>query len=338
MKTIEITHINSSITTIDKLNSFINEWYAHNEFITVKSSGSTGKPKEIKLKKEYLIASARMTGAFFNYRPHHTILLSLSIDTIGGKMIVIRALTHNMHLIVVEPNKNPLIDVDTQIKFISLVPYQLNHILTDTPNKLELVSIVLLGGAPVSYQLKQKIQTLNPDFFESFGMTETMSHIALKNLKNESTYFTTLEGINVSKNTNNQLIIKADQLGINELQTTDEINIISPTSFEWLGRTDFAINSGGFKFHPELIEIKLEPYIQEPFFIHKESDVSLGERIICCVEGKYDELVDNKLNYIFTHKLDRYEIPKKVYFIKSFTYTNSIKINRSLSYNSIFHA
>ncbi len=338
MKTIEITHINSSDATIDKLNSFINEWYSHNEFISAKSSGSTGKPKEIKLKKEYLTSSARMTGAFFNYRPHQTILLSLSIDTIGGKMIVIRALIHNMHIIVIEPGKNPLSHINTYIDFVSLVPYQLKHIISDTPSKLNLISTILLGGAPVSYELKQKIQTLNPEFFESFGMTETMSHIALKNLKSGNTYFTTLEGINISINTNHQLIINAEKLGIKELQTTDEINIISPTSFEWIGRTDFAINSGGFKFHPELIEKKIEPDIQLPFFIHKEPDVNLGERIICCIEGRFDNNICNDLNYIFINKLDRYEIPKEIYFIKSFTYTNSNKINRLSSYNSLFHA
>ena len=338
MKTIEITHINSSDATIDKLNSFINEWHSNNEYIFAKSSGSTGVPKEIKLKKEYLRASAQMTGAFFNYRPHQTILLSLSIETIGGKMIVIRALSHNMHLIVVEPNKNPLTHINTHIDFVSLVPYQLNFILSDTPSKLELISTVLLGGAPISYQLTQKIQALNTDFFESFGLTETMSHIALKNLKSGNTYFTTLEGVNVSKNTNNQLIISAEQLGIKELQTTDEINIISPTSFEWIGRTDFAINSGGFKFHPELIEKKLDPYIQVPFFIHKQPDINLGEKIICCIEGIFDNQKLNTLKDLFNSKLDRYEIPKEIYFIQSFTYTNSNKINRLLSYNSLFHA
>ncbi len=335
MNNIEITYINTSTITIDKVKAFIQEWNNQNDFIIAKSSGSTGTPKTIKLKKEYLTASALMTGSFFNFEQHQTILLSLSIDTIGGKMIVIRALTHKMHLIVIEPSKNPLTDIIFHLDFISLVPYQLNQILTDTPAKLDIVKTILLGGAPVSFSLKQKIKTLSSAFFESFGMTETMSHIALKDLKNEISHFTTLSGISVSTNYEKQLIIHAKNLGLSALQTTDEVNIISPTSFEWIGRSDFAINSGGIKFHPEIIEKKLEPYIKFPFFIHKEFDLQLGEKIVFCIENKLDENLINKLNAIFIKALNKYEIPKKIYGISVFTYTNSNKINRSISFNSI---
>jgi O-succinylbenzoic acid--CoA ligase len=337
MNNIAITYINTSDSTIDKLDKFIQEWNNTEDFIIAKSSGSTGKPKELKLKKEYLKASALMTGTFFNFEQHQTILLSLSIDTIGGKMIVIRALIYKMHLIVVEPTKNPLIEINLHIDFVSMVPYQLNSILIDTPSKLKLVKTILLGGAPVSYKLIEKIKSYKTAFFESFGMTETMSHIALKNLKDETNYFNTLNEIQVSANSDNQLIIRAEKLGLSELITTDEVNIISPTSFEWIGRTDFAINSGGLKFHPEILEKKLEQHIAFPFFIHKETDLQLGEKIVLCIENMLDDNQRNELYRIFNNVLDKYEIPKIIYCVPTFSYTNSKKINRISTFNSIFH-
>ena len=337
MNNIKITYINTSNLTIDKVKAFIQEWNNENDFILAKSSGSTGKPKELKLKKEYLKASALMTGAFFDFEQHQTILLSLSIDTIGGKMIVIRALIYNLHLIVVEPSKNPLVEIDFNIDFVSLVPYQLNSILIDTPSKLALVKTILLGGAPVSYKLIEKIKPYKTAFYESFGMTETMSHIALRNLKNENNYFNTLNGIQVSANSDNQLIIHAEKLGLPELTTTDEVKIISTTSFDWIGRTDFAINSGGLKFHPEIIEKKLEQHVEPPFFIHKEADLQLGEKIVLCIENKLDDNQRNELYSIFKNVLDKYEIPKVIYCVPTFSYTNSNKINRITTFNSIFH-
>lgn len=309
----------------NEVNQFINDWFNEKDYVISKTSGSTGIPKEIKLKKEYLRASARLTGNFFEIKETDNLLLSLPIFGIGGKMIVIRAIEFNCNLIIVEPQYNPLRNLkNIQIKIVSLVPYQVNKIIEEDKDAFSNVQNVLIGGAPVGNKLTIKLKNLNTTFFETFGMTETYSHIALKNLK-ENAYFQLLDNIKI--NTQNEcLLINAHHLGVKNLLTNDLINKIDDSHFEWIGRKDFVINTGGIKLHPEQIENKIEEIITTPYFISKEIDDNFGEIVVLIIEGVSYE--NQSIKNILLNKLTAFEMPKKIYFLKEFVYTNTHKINR----------
>lgn len=310
-----------------KVTAFIEDWYSEKSYIEAKTSGSTGTPKIIKLCKSTLIASAHLSNSYFNYSSGKKSILSLSIDTIGGKMIVIRALEFKMDLIVTDNVKNPIANLKIPAYIISLVPYQLLNILEETPQKLNLIENILLGGAPVSNSLNNQIQYLNSNYFESYGMTETMSHIAIKNLKSKNQHFEAL-GKTTFTLQNDTLVIHAPEIGIDNLLTNDIINLISPTTFSWLGRKDFVILSGGKKFHPEILEKKLENRISQRFFIFKEADDKLGEKIVLYIENIEDHNLRLKIEKILIDSMEKYEVPKKIYFISKFSETESGKINR----------
>jgi O-succinylbenzoic acid--CoA ligase len=314
-----------------KVLGFIDEWNSNKNYITSQTSGSTGKPKTIKLLKKHLKASAQMTGEYFKFDEGQNILLSLSPDTIGGKMIIIRALEFNMHLIVSDVVKNPLLKLKEHISFVSLVPYQLISILEESPNKLNLIDNILLGGAPVSKSLSDSIKHFPMNFYESYGMTETMSHVALKNLKDPIPNFTAL-GNTWFSTSNESLIIHAPHLGINSLETNDQVSLVNSKQFNWLGRKDFVIISGGKKFHPEMLEKKIENELNDRFFITKEYDEKLGEKIVLLIENSYELELDNKIVEILVNKLEKHEIPKNIYYCLHFEETNSGKINRIATY------
>lgn len=310
---------------IDEINQFIESWFNDDEFIYSNTSGSTGNPKKVKLLKKHLKASAQMTGNFFNFKESDTLLLSLPIFGIGGKMIIIRAIEFNCNLIVVKPTQNPLQEVrDYTFKIISLVPYQLNKIIDSDPTLLDKTKNVLIGGATVSSKLIEKIKVLPSKFFETFGMTETYSHIALKELKITQN-FNTLKGISISKE-NECLVIDAPALDIKSLKTNDCVEIITSNEFNWLGRFDFVINSGGIKLHPEIIENKIQPFLNSNFFISKRQNETLGEIVILIIET---ENID-KIKLIDEYKtvLRKYEIPKEIYTLREFVYTSTQKINK----------
>jgi O-succinylbenzoic acid--CoA ligase len=321
----KIEFLTSDSIYINEVKQFITNWFDEKDFTVTKTSGSTGIPKEIKLKKEYLRASARMTGNYFQFKETDTLLLSLPIFGIGGKMIIIRAIEFNCNLIVVSPQYNPLKDLkNRKIKIISLVPYQVNKIIEEDINAFSNIQNVLVGGAPVGNTLINKLKFLKTNFFETFGMTETYSHIALKNLKVNS-LFKLYDNIRIDTQ-NDCLLINAPHLGVQNLLTNDLVHKIDETHFEWIGRKDFIINSGGIKIQPEQIENKLEKIILTPYFISKELDDNFGEIVILIIEGT--NINEQAIRKIILKKLPAFEMPKKIYFLKEFVYTNTHKINR----------
>jgi O-succinylbenzoic acid--CoA ligase len=321
----KIHYQTTDLNYINEVNQFINDWFNEDEFIFSLTSGSTGKPKKVKLPKKYLRKSARMTGDFFGFTENDTLLLSLPIFGIGGKMIIIRAIEFNCKLIVVSPQSNPLLELKKQpIKIISLVPYQISKILETNPEVLNNIDFILIGGAPINSIIKNKIKSIKCRVFETFGMTETYSHIGLKEINKEDC-FTVFKDINISEN-DGCLAIKAPSLGIINLITNDIVKVIDNKCFEWLGRKDFVINSGGIKLHPELIEKKIENIINTPFFITKENDLKLGEIVVLIIETK--TIDTNSLKKLLKEVLDQFEIPKKIYTISKFVYTQTQKINK----------
>ncbi len=327
MSSFQIKYLTQDTSLITDIESFVSEWRSASSTMESKTSGSTGKPKTILLDKSKMRNSALMTGKYFGFKPFEKVVLSLSPHTIGGKMLIVRAILHQMELIVLNPQRNPLKEINFPIGFISMVPMQLQTVLTESPDKLNLVHNLLLGGAPVSVDLENQIRDFTCNFFESFGMTETMSHVAIRKLSQpELQPFEGLEQVTFSQLEAGKLIIHAPHLGLNTLETNDIVKLVDSKHFHWLGRADFAINSGGIKFHPEVIERKINGLIEKRFFVAGEKDEILGERLILIIEG--DEFDASSLFTVLKSHLSPYEIPKKVYWINHFVETKSGKVNR----------
>ena len=301
------------------VNQFISEWYSTNIEMDLKTSGSTGKPKSISVKKDWMQNSAELTRKTFGLKKGDSALLCMPMKYVAGKMMVVRALELGLDLKVVEPSSNPLKNMDEIIDFAAMVPLQLENSLND----LDQVKTLIVGGGQVSPKLVEKLQIESTQVYETYGMTETLTHVAIKPLNgpNISDLFRALDGIHFEKDDRGCLAIHASALNPVPIVTNDLVELIDENSFRWLGRFDNVINSGGIKIIPEVVEAKLLSIIpNNRFFINGESDESLGEKVVLVVEGNVIE--------ISFDSLEKFEKPKEIYFISEFLETESGKIRR----------
>lgn len=316
-----------------ELGMFLLDWLDAHDYVTVQTSGSTGKPKKLKIKKQAMVNSAIATGDFFNLAPGDKILNCLPSNFIAGKMMIVRAIILGLELDMVAPSSLPQIDYEKDYDFCAFTPMQLKNFA----KYLQSIKTVIVGGGQVSNAIIESIKDKKPQVYETYGMTETVSHIAVKKLNNftgsESetrAHFKTFPGVTVSKDDRDCLIIDAPNLSDKKIITNDIVIVHSKTSFEWLGRYDNVINSGGIKLFPEQIEKKLRSKIDGQFFIASKPDDMLGEKVILVLESEMDNLDASIFN-----DLEKYEKPKQVITIDKFIETSSGKINRKKTLETI---
>ena len=310
------------------LGDFLTDWLNADDFIIARTSGSTGNPKNIKLLKEHMVNSAIATGDFFDIYPGDKALLCLPGNYIAGKMMLVRAIILGLEIDLTEPTLSPIFDYMTPYAFCSMLPSQLTNMVNYVGN----IKNILVGGAVVSRKLKARIQDCPSNIFETYGMTETITHIAARRLNNfdrsplkeeEWHFFTTLPNVSISQDLRGCLVIDAPFVSSHELITNDVVKLHSERTFEWLGRIDNAINSGGVKIFPETVENKLSNHIKQRFFIAQQEDDTLGEKLILIIEGD-----PFKVDKSIFKSLDKFEVPKEIYFLPKFENTFSGKIQR----------
>ncbi len=304
-----------------EIGEFLLDWLNNSDDVPVSTSGSTGPPKNINLRKESLINSANATGHYFGLSPADTALLCLPAKYIAGKMMLVRAMVLGLELDFVVPNSNPLESSTKMYDFIAMVPLQVSNSI----NELDRVKKLIIGGAPIALELKAQLQQCETQVYETYGMTETATHVAVRPIG--ETYYHALPSISISKDKRGCLVIHAPEIVSREVVTNDLVDIIDEDHFTWMGRFDNVINSGGVKLIPEQIELKLRPLMPNDFFAAGVPDKSLGEKLILVVEGAINQ---NKLmkNIKKMDSLQRFEIPKEIIVLKEFQRTKNGKINR----------
>jgi Acyl-CoA synthetases (AMP-forming)/AMP-acid ligases II len=315
---------------------FLLDWFDDSEEIITRTSGSTGVPKEIRLGKEAMRNSARMTNQFFGLNAEKTALLCLPASYIAGKMMLVRALVGGFHLVAVKPTANPFENLNHKIDFTAITPYQLFHSAESL--KIGNVKKIIVGGGPVTAKLEKLAEIIPAELFETYGMTETCSHIALRcfNGTAKSDCFTVLDGVTILQDERSCLLIKAPHLLETEIQTNDIVELIGLTSFRWLGRADSIINSGGVKIHPEQVEKKLQGIIPASYFISSLPDDLLENRVVLVIESEpYPVEQEADLKLAMRQLLLKYEIPREIYFISAFVYSSSNKVLRKETLSEI---
>lgn len=312
---------------------FLQEWFDDKPYVTGHTSGSTGAPKEVRLLKTDMLASARVTNDFFGITATSKLLLCLSPTYIAGKMMIVRALLADARLICVKPSASPLAETSEPIDLAAMVPMQVEETLKSavTIARLQHVKQLLIGGAPVAPTLKEALLSVRTACFATYGMTETVSHIALKRLNGteaDALYFA-LGEVTFETDERDCLLIHTPHLHQRQFITNDIVRLADATHFEWIGRYDHVINSGGVKLSPESIEERLAPLISGRFFITSQPDERLGEKVILLIEGTaWSDEKSDALRRAMAHILTKYELPKDILFREKFRETTSGKLLR----------
>jgi len=318
---------------------FCREWLNGKDKFSLFTSGSTGTPMKISVSRNQLKSSAHLTAKAIGLQKNDTSLICLDTRYIAGIMMIVRSLETGMNMIIVEPSSNPLekIEEENGIDFIALVPLQLETILKSPQReKLNRIKNALIGGAALNPKTSKELDGLLCSFFATYGMTETLSHIALQKLngKNAQDFFQVLPGITISQDERGCLVIKAPHISRDLIVTNDLVELNGSSQFRWLGRVDTIINTGGVKVIPEKIEVTISVLldklkISNRFFVAALPDVVLGESVNLFVEGSrfptdMEDLIQNKLREV----LNKFEVPKAIKYVSEFINTDTGKINK----------
>lgn len=275
------------------LSDFLREWQNVNPMILVHTSGSTGKPKPLMVEKRRMESSARITCQFLGLHKGDTALLCMPLDYIAGKMMVVRALTCGLRLISVEPSGHPLSMLSSPIDFAAMVPLQVYNSLQvpEERERLRQIRHLIIGGGAVDDAMAEALKDFPNAVWSTYGMTETLSHIALRRLNGaeRSDWYTPFAGVQLKLNDDGCLVIDAPAVHEGVLVTND-IAELSPDgrSFRILGRKDNVICSGGVKIQIEEVEQLLRSTFSTPFMVSKRSDPKFGEAVVLLTEGSPD--------------------------------------------------
>lgn len=336
-----IKHSGASLLSIDEAEytftfTLAQQWLNNQHQFVFHTSGSTGIPKEILLQRTQLEASAECTLKTLSLSANEHILLCIPTEFIGGAMMLIRGLILGATITVQNPNGNPLEKINTShpYTFASFAPMQLFPVLQNTQHeitKLAQFKTVLVGGAAIDTLLETVLSKVNTHIYHTYGMTETVSHIALKQL-GVDTSFKAMEGVLLKQNHVGCLCIKSESTMQKWIETNDVVELLDANHFKVLGRADEVINSGGIKIWPAKIEKIAKEIIgtqSTNLFAVGIADTKLGQQLILVIESALNaNLIELKLKAELPLQLNKYEIPKQYYVISTFIYTQTGKINK----------
>lgn len=326
---------------------FLQKWLDESvDSIDVYTSGSTGPPQKISHLKTSMVHSARMTCRALNLQRGNRALLCLPVERISGMMMLVRSAEAGLYLDCIRPSLHPLKELTEEytVDFSAFTPLQFSDILDEGGkcfNRAEKIKKVILGGEAIHHDLMEKIKWMKNEVYATFGMTETVSHIALKKMSGSQpdSCYHTLPDIRVSMDSDNRLIIHASKLGHESLFTNDIVKVSSETEFEWLGRTDNVINRGGVKVHPEIIEKQLARYIRYPFFIAEITTRTHESKLALVIETSLISMEEKTWIQNGIEELEKLSRPQIIYTTPLFIRTENGKIKRKESLQSaIFNA
>ena len=344
------------------LEDFLSEWNNGSDRVLVHTSGSTGKPKPMMVEKKRMLNSARITCDFLGLKPGDSALLCMSLDYIAGKMVVVRSIERHLHLISVSPSGHPLKNIDLkdvngkdvngEITFAAMVPMQVYNTLQVPEERERLTHIrhLIIGGGAIDAALEQELRSLpgNIAIWSTYGMTETLSHIALRRINGAeaSEWYQSFDSVKISQTDEGCLVIDAPLVCAETLLTNDIVEIepyiynkVEKTRFRIKGRKDNVICSGGIKIQIEEVEEFLKPHLEKPFMLAKKKDEKFGEIAVLLTEDEDLKKVEATIRRLLSGKSDdsnksseskshKYWIPREFRYVEHLPLTETGKPKR----------
>ena len=352
------------------LEDFFSEWNNDSDRVLVHTSGSTGKPKPMMVEKKRMLNSARITCDFLGLKPGDSALLCMSLDYIAGKMVVVRSIERHLHLISVSPSGHPLKNIDLkdvngkdvngEITFAAMVPMQVYNTLQVPEERERLTHIrhLIIGGGAIDASLEKELQALpgNIAIWSTYGMTETLSHIALRRINGAeaSEWYQPFDSVKISQTDEGCLVMDAPLVCAETLVTNDIVEIepyiynkeekhdkVEKLRFRIKGRKDNVICSGGIKIQIEEVEALLKLHLEKPFMIAKKKDEKFGEIAVLLTEDEDLKKVEATIRRLLSGKSDdsnkssesanhKYWIPREYLHVDHLPLTETGKPKRSI--------
>ncbi len=317
-----------------ELDEFLSEWRSASPTVSVRTSGSTGEPKPMNVEKARMRASASMTCDFLGLHAGDSALLCMPLDYIAGKMVVVRAEVRGLRLVSVKPSAHPFAMLDSPTDFAALTPMQVFETMKVEREKRMLMGVrqLIIGGGAISAEMATELKQFPNAVWSTYGMTETLSHIALRRLSGDgaSEWYTPFDGVNLTADERGCLIIDAPAVCAAPLVTNDIVEFDTDGSrFKITGRADNVICSGGIKVQAEQVERTLEPYIKEPYVVTWEPDEKLGQAVTLVIEAADGAIDTEAISDICHSVLPKHWAPRKIMTMTEIPRTATGKLKRN---------
>lgn len=311
---------------------FLREWQSPSPTLTVHTSGSTGKPKAMTVEKERMLASAVTTCKFLGLKEGDTALLCMSLDYIAGKMMAVRAIACGLRLTCIEPCGHPLRGLKDIPDFVAMVPMQVYNTLQEPQERdiMRQIRHVIIGGGAIDEHMEAELKAFPNNIWSTYGMTETLSHIALRRIsgKQASMWYEPFEDVCVWQNGDGCLVIDAPKVCAARLTTNDIVEMHADgRRFRIIGRRDNVVCTGGVKLQIEEIERHIRPHLHVPFMITKCADPKFGETVVLLIEGTDTAEAER----ICREHLTPYERPKRCIAVERLPLTETGKPARAVA-------
>lgn len=318
------------------LQEFLSEWNNNEPTILVHTSGSTGAPKPIRVEKSRMRISAERTCRFLGLTKADRALLCMPLDYIAGKMMVVRSLVSGMQLLSVPPSSHPMRNLTQQPSFAAMVPLQVHETLKvkEERERLMRTKNLIIGGGAISAELEKQLQNFPNAVWSTYGMTETLSHIAMRRINGSCScqFYTPLDGVEIQQAADGCLEIFAPAICPTRLKTNDIVELSADhKSFKILGRKDNVIDSGGIKIQAEQVEALLQPHLSLPFAISKRKDEKFGEAVVlalACADESRKSAEEQKARAVCLRLLPKYWQPKSIVVLHELPLTETGKVAR----------
>lgn len=311
-----------------------------NELFFVSTSGSTGKPKNISITRSQMIDSAFATADYLNLKEGQSSLLILPAQFIAGKMMIVRALVLGLDFYYLEPKVDVLLQINREYDFCAAIPLQIQKVMkSNVPEKLDLLSEMIIGGAALANEDITKLQDLKTHFYATYGMTETITHIAMKPLNGShaSQSYQCLPGVSIDQDDRDCLKIFSQRLPQEITVTNDRIELINKKEFILLGRVDAIINSGGLKIQAEELEELIKANLDLEIMIGYKEDKTLGQKLVLLIEGQEEKFDKQEIQEQLKKILAKNKVPKEILFMDHLFRTPNQKLNRAQNQAWISH-
>lgn len=314
-------NINDKLHLTPEGEVFLSQWLDDNDYIIAHTSGSTGKPKEIQLLKSDMRASAQATNRFFNLNENSVLFCPLSAGYIAGKMMIVRSIEADCTLYMTPPSNSFDIKTGEPIDLIAVVPSQLSNLA-----RYVNIRNVIVGGAPLTVANEECLKSLKADVYSTYGMTETCSHVALRNVRRDNTFFEALPGFSFDVDESSRLVIMTETMSFGHLLTNDIVNLIDERHFQWRGRYDNVIITGAVKVFPEEVEKKIAGLLDRRFYIKGVPSEKWGQEVVMIVEGAPFDTTDIETE--LRKRLARHELPRAINFVDRLPQAANGKLKR----------
>ena len=319
-----------------ELISFVQTWFDPSSELTVKTSGSTGTPKLMSVSKERMMQSARLTLEFLQLKPNDAALLCMPLDYIAGKMMVVRALVGGLDLYPVAPSGHPLQHCDQHFAFAAMIPLQVFNSLQDESEsqRLRAIEQLIIGGGALDSALERALADFPHQVWSTYGMTETLSHIALRRVNGPeaSLFYQPFAHVHLSLSCEHTLVIDAPLVAEQQLVTNDIVVFNEHGQFRIKGRKDNVINSGGIKLQIEELEAKIKALAPSwDFQLSAQAHPKFGQIVVLLITHASIPVSDSAASYLeqVLQDLPRFERPKRYVVLAALPRTGTNKPDRA---------